>query len=174
MTKEERKKKYIETMPYPLGKQHIQQLERIGFFIAPASRKFHSNYEGGLFDHSCATTHSLVELTQKNNLEWARPESPYIVGMYHDLCKCDEYELENEEYVSSKDQLFRGHGEKSVLLASTLTTLTMEELACITYHMGAFTRESEWGNYTNAIHYYPNVLWTHHADMIAAHIIEKP
>lgn len=39
--------------------------------------------------------------------------------------------------------------------------------------MGAFTDKEEWNNYTRAIHKYPNVLWTHHADMIAAHIIER-
>ena len=25
-----------------------------GFFVAPASTKYHGNYEGGLFDHSCS------------------------------------------------------------------------------------------------------------------------
>ena len=38
------------------------------------------------------------------------------------------------------------------------------------YHMGAFTDKEEWQDYTRAIHRYPNVLWTHQADMIAAHI----
>lgn len=41
---------------------------------------------------------------------------------------------------------------------------------CIRYHMGAFTDKEEWQDYTRAIHRYPNVLWTHQADMIAAHI----
>ena len=26
-----------------------------------------------------------------NNLKWERPESPLIVGMFHDLCKIDSY-----------------------------------------------------------------------------------
>lgn len=47
------------------------------------------------------------------------------------------------------------------------------EAACIRYHMGAFNDKSyEWNDYTRAIHKYPNVLWTHHADMIATHIME--
>lgn len=40
------------------------------------------------------------------------------------------------------------------------------------YHMGAFVDQKEWNDYTRAIHKYPNVLWTHTADMIAAHILE--
>lgn len=51
-------------------------------------------------------------------------------------------------------------------------TLTEEEIMCIRYHMGAFTDKEEWSDYTRAIHKYPNVLWTHQADMIATHIVE--
>ena len=40
-----------------------------GFFKAPASTKYHGNYEGGLFDHSCAVMKALVDLTEKNGLE---------------------------------------------------------------------------------------------------------
>ena len=43
---------------------------------------------------------------------------------------------------------------------------------CIRDHMGAFVDRSEWNNYTQAIHAFPNVLWIHHADMIASHILE--
>ena len=38
--------------------------------------------------------------------------------------------------------------------------------------MGAFVDQKEWNDYTRAIHKYSNVLWTHTADMIAAHILE--
>jgi 23S rRNA maturation-related 3'-5' exoribonuclease YhaM len=62
-----------------------------GFFVAPASTKYHGNYEGGLFDHSCAVMKTLVDLTEKNGLKWENPGSPYIVGMFHDLCKIDQY-----------------------------------------------------------------------------------
>ena len=44
------------------------------------------------------------------------------------------------------------------------------ELNSIRYHMGAFTDKEEWRDYTCAVHRYPNVLWTHHADMIASHV----
>lgn len=32
------------------------QLMAAGFFTAPASTKYHGNYEGGLFDHSFTVT----------------------------------------------------------------------------------------------------------------------
>nr|DAR68166.1 MAG TPA: hypothetical protein [Caudoviricetes sp.] len=41
---------------------------------------------------------------------------------------------------------------------------------CIRYHMGAFTDKSEWNDYTRAVSQYPNVLWTHQADMLASHV----
>lgn len=56
------------------------------------------------------------------------------------------------------------------MLLSMHTTLTEEEIMCIRYHMGAFTDKEEWRDYTNAVKNFPNVLWTHHADMLASHV----
>ena len=50
------------------------------------------------------------------------------------------------------------------------TQLTEEEMLCIRWHMGAFDEKTNWNYYTRAIHKYPNVLWTHMADMVSAHI----
>jgi hypothetical protein len=163
----------------------IDALINMGFFTAPASTKYHGAVEGGLFQHSLNVTYALVQLTNNLHLTWNRPESPYIVGMFHDLCKCDQYKhpvvgetlggdkIENESaWEYRKDTLLRGHGDKSVMLLSQFYKLTEEEIMCIRYHMGAFTDKDEWTQYTGAIHKYPNVLWTHTADMIAAHIVE--
>lgn len=150
-----------------------------GFFSAPASTKYHGNYEGGLFDHSFTVMNILVELSAKNNLKWQRAESPFIVGMFHDLCKIDQYRIDNSElytvgeatrYEYRTDTDFKGHGDKSILLLCQYMKLTEEEVMCIRYHMGAFTEKDEWRDYTNAVHRYANVLWTHHADMLASHV----
>lgn len=150
-----------------------------GFFSAPASTKYHGNYEGGLFDHSFTVMNILVELSAKNNLKWQRAESPFIVGMFHDLCKIDQYRIDNSEpytvgeatrYEYRTNTDFKGHGDKSILLLCQHTKLTEEEVMCIRYHMGAFTEKDEWRDYTNAVHRYANVLWTHHADMLASHV----
>ena len=50
-------------------------------------------------------------------------------------------------------------------------TLTEEESMCILYHMGAFTDREQWRSFTDAVHRFPNVLWTHQADMIASHVV---
>ena len=134
-------------------------------------------------------TRSLVAITEKNGLSWMRPESPYIIGMFHDICKQDQYRhpiTENyytadggiihiedgSKWEYAPDILLKGHGDRSVMLLSQYLPLTMEEILCIRYHMGAFVDKSEWDDYTRAIHECPNVLWTHTADMIAAHILE--
>lgn len=150
-----------------------ERCKKLGFFDAPASTKYHLNVEGGLFMHSLHVTDALVTLTLRNELQWVRPESPYIVGMFHDICKADTYRYDKlMGWQYNSDTLLKGHGSKSVMILSSITELTEEEIACICYHMGAFTDKDEWNDYTRAIHKYPNVLWTHHADMIATHIIE--
>lgn len=145
-----------------------------GFFTAPASTKYHGNYEGGLFDHSLSVARHLVGLTESCGLKWQKERSPYIVGMFHDLCKHDSYlpfmDGESVGWDYNPKMLLKGHGEKSVMLLAQFYALTEEEIACIRYHMGAFTPKEEWNDYTGAVHIYPNVLWTHQADMLASHV----
>ena len=139
-----------------------------GFKTAPASTKYHGNFEGGLYKHSCNVTGELLHLTDRLNLEWQREESPWIVGMFHDLCKIDAYtEIENGSYMHNDNVLLKGHGDKSVMLLSQFMTLTEEEILCIRYHMGAYETDN-WQQFDMAIKKYPNVLWTHTADMLAS------
>lgn len=147
-------------------------LDRLGFFEAPASTKYHGNYEGGLFDHSLAVMESLVDMTKRLSLKWQRPESPYIVGMFHDLCKCDNYiyDIETAKYIYNKDQMLPGHGDKSILILQDYIRLTEEEILCIRYHMGAYEMD-KWDYFDRAIKKYHNVLYTHTADMIASKIV---
>lgn len=156
----------------------ILALDEMGFFTAPASTKYHGNYEGGLFDHSWETAKALAVMTEKLGLLWERDnyKSPWIVGLLHDLCKCDAYEVKPvigvyyDEWKHVDKTLLKGHGEKSVMVASTLMKLTMEEVLCIRYHMGAYMTD-DWNQYDLAIKKYPNVLYTHTADMIASKIV---
>lgn len=131
----------------------LKWLAENGFFTAPASTKYHGNYEGGLFDHSFMVMNLLVELSAANGLKWKRPASPFLVGMFHDLCKIDQYRIDNSipytvgeptRYEYNPNTMYKGHGDKSIILLSQFTTLTDEETACIRYHMGAFTEKEEW------------------------------
>ena len=158
------------------------------FFTAPASTKYHGAYEGGLFDHSTATFKRLDWLTKNNNLKWEREISPFIIGMFHDLCKCDQYKMTpesfektvvggveitipcaNPKYEFNTNTLLKGHGSKSVMILSRFINLTEEEMLCIRYHMGPYEKE-EWPEFDMAIRKYPNVLWTHMSDMLASKV----
>lgn len=156
-----------------------------GFFMKPAAIKHHGNYTGGLFDHSFEVMITLVEMTESLGLKWSRPESPYIVGMFHDLCKMDDYVDENAEgivmmgtgspisndpeWTYNSNRILKGHGDKSVMMLSQFMTLTEEEIMCIRFHMGAYETDS-WNEYDAAIRKYQNVLWTHTADMYASKV----
>lgn len=143
-----------------------------GFFRVPASINHHGNYEGGLFDHSFAVTEALLELTEKLDLKWQRPESPVIVGMFHDLCKCYNYEYntESSQWQYKKNSTMTGHGELSVIIGQQIIPLTDEEILCIRWHMGAYDDKENWNKLGRAIEICPNVLYTHTADMIASRV----
>lgn len=175
MNKDDRIKLFNEFMKYdkPLFQIEVDELDSLGFFTAPASTKYHGSYEGGLFDHSLAVAKALVNLTEKLGLTWERECSPYIVGMYHDLCKCDNYVKDpfEDKYIFNPEIIIPGHGEKSVIMLSRFMPLNDEEIACIRWHMGAYEKDTRmWDYFGRAIETYPNVLYTHTADMIASKI----
>ena len=146
-------------------------LVKNGFFDKPASLSYHGNYSGGLFDHSYAVMTFLADATRNMDLTWKKERSPYIVGMFHDLCKIENYE-KNEgtgAWYHNTDLLLPGHGDKSIMLLSQFMTLTEEEIYCIRFHMGPYEKWSR-DQYSQAIKKYENVLWTHTADMYAANV----
>lgn len=150
-------------------------LDDKGFFTKPASTHYHGAYEGGLFDHSLAVMELLLDMTHGMDIKWQNERSPYIVGMFHDLCKIeayrfceDEYGL-NGEWKYNEEQIIPGHGDKSILLLSQFLTLTEEEIYCIRFHMGPYEKWSR-EQYGPAIAKYETVLWTHTADMYASKV----
>lgn len=172
MTESDRIKKFIEFMPTGF-ENTVPELQALGFFTAPASTKYHGTYHGGLFDHSLTVAENLVKMTKKLGLKWDRERSPYIVGMFHDICKCDNYrfDIETDKYICNPDIIIPGHGDKSIIMLSKNMDLTDEEIACIRWHMGAFETDPKmWKYYGRAIEEYPNVLYTHTADMFASRI----
>lgn len=173
MNKQDRIKQYEAFMEHDFIID-AYELDELGFFTAPASTKFHGAYEGGLFDHSLEVAKQLVNLTDKLDLKWRHRNSPFVVGMFHDLCKCNNYvwDIETGKYIYNPDIIIPGHGEKSVMLLQRLMLLTDEEIACIRWHMGAYETDTKmWQYYGQAIEKYPNVLYTHTADMIASKIV---
>ena len=167
----DRMQTFVTLMMDHIPTKFYDWLKSNGFFVLPASINHHGNYEGGLFDHSLAVATELQRMTKANKLTWENPRSPLIVGMFHDLCKSDQYSFDcHGGYEYDATTLFPGHGETSVMLLAQNMQLTPEEVVCIRWHMGAFDDKSNWDYYSRAVKVYPNVLWTHTADMVASQV----
>ena len=73
----------------------IKHLDRLGFFVAPASTRFHLNVEGGLMQHSWNVCNTALMLRQqmilmKPELAAKLPEdSVVIAALLHDVCKSE-------------------------------------------------------------------------------------
>lgn len=144
-----------------------------GYFEAPAAASHHGNFDGGLFKHSLEVAKYLEYYTQGLKLTWQSKNSPYVVGLLHDACKVDDYIKNADGSWSFNPYALEGHGTKSVQFIKNLTplVLTEEEEKCIEQHMGAFVDSSRWADYSSAVKQFPNVLYTHTADMAASQIL---
>lgn len=173
MNKEERIDLFLEKMKVngipAINIDLLDWLIEKGFFEKPASVNHHGNHTGGLFEHSLEVMNTLVGITRQLGIRWQNSRSPYIVGMFHDLCKIDDY-VYGAGWEYNPDKILKGHGEKSIMLLSQFINLTEEEIMCIRFHMGAY-ETSEWNGYDKAIRKYETVLWTHTADMYASKVV---
>lgn len=152
--------------------QVASKLGETSYYQMPASTTHHQNYAGGLLDHCTSVWLHLEKLTKALDLKWDDPSSPFIIAMLHDACKIGAYFYNHDygcwEHTENHPQ---GHAELSLKVIEELgIELTDEEKACIRWHMGAFDDRENWNNFTDAIHKYPNVFWTHVADMMSAHL----
>ena len=145
-------------------------LKAHGFFIAPASLGHHGNQCGGLFTHSLMVANELIRYTRSLGLQWQDDNSPWLIGMFHDICKIDDYTFNWNEgkWEWNKQQIYSGHGDKSVIMLQHHLNLNEQEIACIRWHMGAFADQKEWEYYGRAVERCPVVLFTHTADMYAS------
>lgn len=130
----------------------IKWLETTDFFVAPASTKFHGNYECGLVEHVChvaeyALTIFNWTLKYKPDYEHLR-ESVIIAALFHDVCKINQYSMDkcwtkddNNKWVTYMGWKFEdnfpiGHGEKSLYYITRHMELTQAEALAIRWHMG--------------------------------------
>ncbi len=163
-------------------------LEGSDFFAAPASTRYHGNYEGGLCQHSLNVYDALVDILArprvKDTYGISYPaESVAIAALLHDLCKVNFYKtsfrnVKNEQgrwesvpYYTIEDNLPYGHGEKSVYIASGYMRLTRDEAFAIRYHMG-FSGSEDPGNVGRALEMFPLAWALCVADREAAYFME--
>lgn len=156
----------------------MERIKAIGYYEAPASKGHHLAEKGGLARHSVNVTKRLCELSMAMDVKWSRPESPYLVGMLHDLVKCQCYRLNADgqtySYVQPK---WPGHGVASVMIATAELgiVLTPDEAAAIIHHMGAFGLSSrDLNEFDAALDAFPGpIIATHTADWSAARLDES-
>ena len=175
----------------------IEELDRLGFFSAPASAGHHLNVEGGLVQHSLNTCKAAFAIWEgmkalEPSLDTeVKKESIIISALLHDVCKADIYKRsvkkrknklgqweDCEGYKVSYKDFPMGHGEKSlVVILLRGLELYDDEMLAIRWHMGA------WGlnqnsfedvrNYDTAQKEYPLVAIIHAADVMAANVMER-
>lgn len=166
----------------------IEYIQKTDFFKAPASTRFHGNYEGGLLEHSMNVYKLLKQkLSQKPYSDTLQvPEDTIIlVTLLHDLCKANYYAIDyrnrknadgvwvKEPYYTINDTIPYGHGEKSVMMITKFIDLSMEEMYAIRWHMG-FTEPKELYNTISTVYEkYPLALALHEADLEATYLLEN-
>ena len=91
-------------------------------------------------------------------------------GVKHDA-KGDYVWIMAESYTYN-NRFPLGHGAKSVFFIQQFIKLSMEEIACIYWHMGAYCGSDQWNELGDAYEKYPLALALHEADMEASHMLE--
>ena len=159
------------------------------FFTAPASTRFHGNYEGGLLEHSLNVYDCLCDIMKRPRIKEVygieySEESIAIAALLHDLCKINFYNVafrnvkndmgkwESVPYYTIDDSLPYGHGEKSVYIISGYMRLTRDEAFAIRYHMGFSADKDNQGNVGKAMEMFPLAFFLNCADSEAAYYIE--
>lgn len=169
----------------PGAEKLLEWLESTDFYTAPASTRFHGNWEGGLCEHSIHVWEELVRLLRAYPEIKVSGETAAIVTLLHDLCKigCYKTELRNKKengvwrsvpvYTFKEDFCFGGHGSKSVFLIQKFMNLTDEEAVAVNCHMGFADRGA--GDYSlgNAFEQYSLAWLVHVADESATYVRES-
>ena len=171
----------------------LEDLEKGGFFEAPASAGHHLNVAGGLCQHSINTCRAALmvwEGMQKldPSVKAVKRESVIIASLLHDVCKTDIYKptvkkrrtpIGTWEDVQGYGVTYKhfpmGHGEKSVYIISGYLygegRLTRDEACAIRWHMG-FSGIEDKNTIGKALEMYPLAFALHVADMEATYFLE--
>lgn len=177
-------KKLLLSTKRPGIENLVQWLDNSDFKVAPASTRYHSNYEGGLLKHSLNVYEECMRQQDLIKLFNVPKESIIITSLLHDICKVNYYKMEmrnvkkngawvQEPYYTVEDMFPMGHAEKSIIIAQQYIQLTEVEIAMIRNHMGGYVDTSYFSS-SNLFNKYPESLILHIADMKATYILESP
>ena len=162
------------------------------FFTAPASTRYHGNYDGGLCEHCIDVYEMAVRLEElyredirKQYLVLNRPydreqfmESLAVAALFHDLCKVNFYKTRvngrNSAYVVDEQLRFGGHGSKSVyVLSKYLKDIRDEEAIAINCHMGFSRSEDNSLSVSDSFKNSPLAWIIHVADEAATFMLDR-
>lgn len=193
-TIEDYKKEYIEIFQKNIKRDGAIALldylqNQSDFFLAPASGRRHSSYEGGLCVHSLNTynrfKNNIIMEYGENYSEKISAESIAVIALLHDVCKVNTYTVDfrNQKvdgqwiqvpYYQYNNSLPYGHGEKSVYIISGFMRLTREEAMAINWHMGGFDpRTQATSDMSDAFSRFPTAVLFHVSDLQATYLDEK-
>ena len=160
----------------------INFLENSDFFKAPASTKFHGNYEGGLLEHSLKVYEILSNKMNHLDIDLKVSDDTLIISaLLHDICKVNFYKIDyrnskNEKgvwekvpYYTIEDTIPYGHGEKSVMMLTEYIKLTPEEKYAIRWHMGFSEPKESYTTLSQAMKKYPLIILLNEADLEATY-----
>lgn len=163
----------------------IKFIESTDFFKAPASTRFHGDFEGGLLQHSMKVYDILKEKVKNAPISISVSEDTLkIVALLHDICKVNFYKVdyrnaknelgvwEKVPYYTVEDTIPYGHGEKSVMMLSEYIKLTPEEKYAIRWHMGLSEPKELYGTMSIAFSKYPLALMLFEADLEATYLFD--
>lgn len=139
-------------------KNVIEELDKLGFFTAPASSKHHLAENGGLCQHSLnvymqADSIRSAQFRLDNSMSEKIPmDSLTIVSLLHDVCKADVYKLGKKWRKNAQNQWEQydawdsdytanplDHGVKSVVMLMKMgLELNEAEIAAIRWHMAGW------------------------------------
>ena len=163
----------------------IKFIESTDFLTAPASTRFHGDYEGGLVAHSLKVYEILKEKVENASIKIDVSEDTIkIVALLHDICKANFYKVdyrnaknelgvwEKVPYYTVDDRIPYGHGEKSVMMITEYMKLTSEEKYAIRWHMGFTEPKEQYGTIGIAYQKYPLALLVFEADLEATYFFD--
>ena len=158
----------------------IGDLERNGFFTAPASSAHHLCKEGGLLEHSLNVYDVACETTSKMDIIHVNHVDLIIACLLHDVGKMGAFgqpnyienilksgnRSESKPFITNK--LGLQHQDISIMTVSKYIDLTEDQAIAIKYHNGLYTPDGRdiKGKET------PLYMIVHFADLWASRVVE--
>lgn len=178
-------------------KNLIEHMERDGFFVAPASGRYHMAFEGGLAEHSlnvCNMAHQFASYLLSPEEYADMYNSITICALLHDIGKMGdfkkpyyveklvrsksknketgEYDMvrsEAEPFAHNSELMYIDHEISSIKVISRFIDLTEEETNAILWHNGLYGKFK----YDIPSHETKLYMIIHWADMWASRVIEE-